>query len=75
MWPHYVQGESNVTLERFLIDHGDVVLLCTFTHTVESNGREFTTPSAMHLTAEDNSLVRMRLYEDTLVIEQAFTAA
>ncbi|MBB1058651.1 nuclear transport factor 2 family protein [Dietzia sp. B19] len=74
MWPHYVPGKSTVTLERFVVDDGDVILLGTFTHTVASTGTTFTTPSAMHLVVEDSQLVRMHLYEDTLVIEQAFEA-
>ncbi|MGJ9413668.1 nuclear transport factor 2 family protein [Aeromicrobium sp. CF4.19] len=75
MWPYYVPGKSIVALERTVVDEGDVILLGTFTHTIASSGREFTTPSAMHLAVEDGEIVRMHLYEDTLVIEQAFTAA
>lgn len=75
MWPYYVPGKSQVVLERFLVDGNDVVLLGTFTHTIASSGREFTTPSAMHLAVEDGRIVRMHLYEDTLVIAQAFSAA
>lgn len=74
MWPHYVPGKSEVTLERFVVDETDVILLGTFTHMIASSGKEFTTPSAMHLVVEDGRIVRMHLYEDTLVIEQAFTA-
>ena len=74
MWPHYVPGESHVALERFVVDEGDVILLGTFTHTIASSGRRFTTPSAMHLVVEDGKIIRMHLYEDTLVIEQAFAA-
>lgn len=74
MWPHYVSGKSKVSLERIVVDGTDVILLGTFTHTIASSGREFTTPSAMHLVVEDGQITRMRLYEDTLLIEQAFAA-
>ncbi|MET7980639.1 nuclear transport factor 2 family protein [Streptomyces mirabilis] len=72
MWPHFVPGKSKVVLERVIVDGGDVMLLGVFTHTVASTGKEFTTPSAMHLVVEDGEIVRMHLYEDTLSVDQAF---
>lgn len=75
MWPHYVPGESEVTLDRFLVDEEHIVLLGTFTHTIAASGKKFTTPSAMHLVVEADRIVQMHLYEDTLLIEQAFTSA
>lgn len=72
MWPHFVPGKSKVVLERIIVDGGDVMLLGVFTHTVASTGKEFTTPSAMHLVVEDGEIVRMHLYEDTLSLDQAF---
>lgn len=73
MWPHFVPGRSEVTLERVIVDGGDVVLLGVFTHTVASSGKRFTTPSATHLVVEDGQIVRMHLYEDTLAVDRAFT--
>lgn len=75
MWPHYVTGESKVSLERIVVDDTDVILLGAFTHTIASSSRVFTTPSAMHLVVEDGRITRMHLYEDTLLIEQAFAAS
>ncbi|GAA0932644.1 nuclear transport factor 2 family protein [Pseudonocardia zijingensis] len=74
MWPYYVPGRSRVVLERVVVDGADVVLLASFTHTIVANGREFTTPAALHLAVEDGRIVRLHLYEDTLTIAQAFTA-
>ncbi|WP_419707216.1 nuclear transport factor 2 family protein [Promicromonospora sp. NFX87] len=74
MWPYYVHGKSRVALERFIVDGADVMLLGTFTHTVAASGKDFTTPSAMHLVVEDGRIVRLHLYEDTLTVEQAFAA-
>ncbi|MFF0186581.1 nuclear transport factor 2 family protein [Streptomyces sp. NPDC005244] len=74
LWPHFVHGKSEVVLERMMVDGGDVMLLGNFTHTIVANGREFTTPSAMHLVVEGGRIVRMHLYEDTLTIDQAFGA-
>lgn len=75
MWPHFEPGRSKVVLERVIVDGGDVVLLAVWTHTVVATGKEFTTPAAMHLRVEDGRIVRMRLYEDTLTVNEAFNAA
>ncbi|MFC7342037.1 nuclear transport factor 2 family protein [Saccharopolyspora griseoalba] len=74
MWPHFVHGRSKVVLERVIVDGGDVMLLADFTHTVLASGKEFTTPAAMHLVVEDSRIVRMHVYEDTLTVDEAFTA-
>ncbi|MFJ9620873.1 nuclear transport factor 2 family protein [Streptomyces sp. NPDC101181] len=74
MWPHFVAGKSKVALDRIVVDGGDVILLGIFTHTVAATGKEFTTPSAMHLVVEDGEIVRMHLYEDTLSVAEAFKA-
>ncbi|MDR7304483.1 nuclear transport factor 2 family protein [Haloactinomyces albus] len=74
MWPHFAHGRSKVVLERVIVDGGDVMLLADFTHTVAASGKEFTTPAAMHLVVEDNRIVRMHLYEDTLTVDEAFNA-
>ena len=74
MWPHFARGRSKVVLERVIVDGGDVMLLAVFTHTVRAGGKEFTTPTAMHLVVEDSRIVRMHLYEDTLTVAEAFTA-
>lgn len=74
MWPHFAHGKSKVVLERVIVDGGDVVLLADFTHTVAASGKEFTTPTAVHLVVEDGRIVRMHLYEDTLTIAEAFKA-
>ncbi|MFD6950158.1 ketosteroid isomerase [Nocardiopsis sp. TSRI0078] len=74
MWPHFAHGRSEVLLERVIADGGDVVLLAVWTHTVVATGKEFTTPAAIHLVVEDNQIVRMHLYEDTLTVEKAFNA-
>ncbi|MEV6190736.1 nuclear transport factor 2 family protein [Streptomyces albidoflavus] len=74
MWPHFAHGQSEVVLERFIVDGGDVVLLAVFTHTAAPTGKEFTTPVAMHLAVEDGRIVRMHLYEDTLAVAEAFEA-
>ncbi|MER8072142.1 nuclear transport factor 2 family protein [Streptomyces sp. NPDC094034] len=72
MWPHYVPGGSQVVHERTIIEGGDVVLLATFSHIIAASGKRFTTPASLHLVIEDGQIVRMHLYEDTLIVDQAF---
>ncbi|MFD7288713.1 nuclear transport factor 2 family protein [Streptomyces sp. NPDC059863] len=72
MWPHYVPGESRVVLERTIVEDGDVMLLASFSHIIAASGKRFTTPAALHLVVEDGRIVRMHLYEDTLVVDLAF---
>ncbi|MFF1833488.1 hypothetical protein ACFVXE_04635 [Streptomyces sp. NPDC058231] len=36
-------------------------------------GKEFTTPSAMHLLVEGGQIVRMHLYEETLAVDRTFS--
>lgn len=74
MWSHVAPGKSKAELENLIVDGGDVVLLAGFTHTVAANGKEFTTPTAIHLAVEDDRIVRVRLYEDTLTVAEAFNA-
>lgn len=74
MWPHYVHGESEVALDKILVDGHDVILLGSFGHTIAASGRQFTTPFAMHLGVADGQIVRMHLYEDTLIVAEAFGA-
>jgi len=74
MWSHFAHGRSKAVLERVIVEGGDVVLLAAFTHTVEASGKEFTTPVAMHLTVEDDRIVRMHQYEDTLTVAEAINA-
>jgi ketosteroid isomerase-like protein len=72
MWAVYVGGKSKVVMERMIVEDENVMILGTFTHTVAENGREFTTPSALHLMVENGEITRLHLYEDTLAVDKAF---
>ncbi|MGW2689996.1 nuclear transport factor 2 family protein [Streptomyces sp. NPDC001414] len=74
MWPVYVPGKSDAAVEGLLVDGKDVVILGTFTHTIVSNGRQFTTPVALRLVIEDGKITRLALYEDTLLVAESFQA-
>ena len=61
-----------MSLEKILIDGGDVILLGTFGHAIAESGTRFSTPVAMHLVVEDGRIAVMHLYEDDLTVAEAF---
>lgn len=75
MWPHYVEGRSTADISDIISDGDNVVITGTFSHIVERNGSAFTTPIALHLKVKDGKISHLQLYEDTLLISQAFGAA
>lgn len=72
MWPHYVAGKSSATVSDILSDDKNVVIMGTFSHVIKENGNSFTTPIALHLKVENGKISYLQLYEDTLLISQAF---
>jgi uncharacterized protein len=72
MWPAYVPGQSTATVDKVVISGDDAVVFSRFSHTVAKNGKRLDNPAALHLTFADGQIVRMRLYEDTLAVHEAF---
>jgi len=75
MWPHYVEGQSSANINDIIVDGDNVVITGTFTHVIAQSGRSFETPIALHLKVEEGKISHLQLYEDTLLISQAFDAA
>ncbi|NIC39383.1 SnoaL-like domain-containing protein [Halomonas desiderata] len=75
MWPYYVPGKSSAEVAEIISDDKNAVILGTFSHTIERNGRAFTTPVALHLKVDGGKVTHLQLYEDTLLISQAFGSA
>jgi uncharacterized protein len=67
-----VPGESQVQLERILIDGDDAVVFGTYHRRFSKTGRAFDNPEAMHLQVIDGQIVRMHLYEDTAMVNDAW---
>jgi ketosteroid isomerase-like protein len=67
-----VPGESDVTLERVLIDGDHAVVFGTFHRRFTKTGRSFDNPEAMHLQVIGGQIVRMHLYEDTAMVIDAW---
>jgi ketosteroid isomerase-like protein len=53
-------------------DNKNVFITGTFSHVIKSTGGSFTTPIALHLKVEGGKITYLHLYEDTLLISQAF---
>jgi ketosteroid isomerase-like protein len=68
MWPHFVTGQSTASVEKLLFSGNDPVLLGTFSHTVVSTRRSFSTPVAMHMQVENGKIVKLALCEDTWLV-------
>lgn len=75
MWPYYVEGKSSAEIRDIIADDSNAVILGSFSHVIKRNGKSFTTPIALHLKVESGRITRLQLYEDTLMIAQAFGAA
>ncbi|MCJ9751062.1 nuclear transport factor 2 family protein [Neorhizobium sp. BETTINA12A] len=74
MWPYYVEGKSAANVDDIVSDGNNVVITGTFSHVIAGNGRSFETPIALHLKVHDGKISYLQLYEDTLLISQAFGA-
>lgn len=75
MWPHYVEGQSSANINDIIADGENVVITGTFAHVIAQSGRSFETPIALHLKVQEGKISHLQLYEDTLLISQAFDAA
>jgi uncharacterized protein len=67
-------AQSNVSVEKIVIDGSDAVVFATFQRTFAKTGRSFTNPEAMLLEVCDGKIVKMHLYEDTAIVRDAFFA-
>lgn len=75
MWPYYVEGKSTANISEIISDGNNVVITGTFSHVIERSGSSFETPVALHVKVQDGKIKHLQLYEDTLLITQAFGAA
>ena len=64
------QGENAVS--QILVDGADAVVLGVFTQTLRATGRRFATPVALHITVDGGLITRLRLYEDSHAVSDAY---
>jgi uncharacterized protein len=70
---HTVPEDARASVDTFLVDGTDAVLMGHLSGTVRATGKSFEGPFALHLTVENGRITRHRLYENSLSIAQACT--
>lgn len=68
---HTVPEDARASLDAFLVDGTDAVLLGHLSGTVRATGKSFEGPFALRLTVENGRITRHHLYENSLSIAQA----
>ncbi|MDI3421970.1 nuclear transport factor 2 family protein [Streptomyces luteolus] len=68
-----VAEDSRASVDTFLVDGADAVLLGHLSGTVRATGKTFEGPFALRLTVEDGRITRHHLYENSLSVSQACT--
>ncbi|WP_033312311.1 nuclear transport factor 2 family protein [Streptomyces iakyrus] len=68
-----VPEDARASVDAFLVDGADAVLMGHLSGTVRATGKSFEGPFALRLTVEDGRITRHHLYENSLSIAEACT--
>ncbi|MFH8289013.1 nuclear transport factor 2 family protein [Streptomyces sp. NPDC018059] len=71
---HTVPEDARASLDTFLVDGADAVLMGHLSGTVRATGKSFEGPFALRLTVEDGRITRHHLYENSRSIAEACAA-
>ncbi|GGT25362.1 ketosteroid isomerase [Streptomyces tanashiensis] len=66
-----VPQDARASVDTFLVDGADAVLMGHLSGTVRATGKSFEGPFALRLTVEDGRITRHHLYENSLSIAEA----
>ena len=66
-----VPEDAQASIDTFLVDGPDAVLMGHLSGTVRATGKSFDGPFSLHLTVEKGRITRHRLYENSLSIAEA----
>ncbi|MFE2020947.1 nuclear transport factor 2 family protein [Streptomyces sp. NPDC059499] len=66
-----VPEDARASVDAFLVDGADAVLMGHLSGTVRATGKSFAGPFALHLTVEGGRVTRHHLYENSLSIAEA----
>lgn len=66
-----VAEDARASVDTFLVDGTEAVLMGHVSGTVRATGKAFEGPFALHLTVEDGRITRHHLYENSLSIAEA----
>ncbi len=70
---HTVPEDARASVDTFLVDGTDAVLMGHVSGTARATGKSFEGPFALHLTVKNGRITRHHLYENSLSIAQACT--
>ncbi|MGK5628180.1 nuclear transport factor 2 family protein [Streptomyces sp. URMC 123] len=70
---HTVPEDARASVDTFLVDGADAVLMGHVAGTVRATGKSFAGPFALRLTVENGRITRHHLYENSLSIAEACT--
>ncbi|MFI8849242.1 nuclear transport factor 2 family protein [Streptomyces sp. NPDC053499] len=70
---HTVAEDTRASVDTFLVDGADAVLMGHLSGTVRATGKSFEGPFALRLTVENGRITRHHLYENSLSVAQACT--
>ncbi|MBZ6079068.1 nuclear transport factor 2 family protein [Microvirga sp. WGZ8] len=70
---HTVPEDARASVDTFLVDGTDAVLMGRLSGTVRVTGESFEGPFALRLTVEGGRITRHHLYENSLSIAEACT--
>lgn len=70
---HTVPEDARASVDTFLVDGTDAVLMGHLSGTVRATGKSFEGPFALRLTVENGRITRHHLYENSLSIAEACT--
>lgn len=69
-----VPEDARASVDTFLVDGADAVLMGHVSGTVRATGKSFSGPFALRLTVEGGRITRHHLYENSLSIAEACTS-
>lgn len=72
LFSYFVEGSDKFEAHSFLLRGNEVAVFGIIQRTVKKTGKGFKMPFAMHITVENNLISKFSLYEETLIIENAF---
>jgi uncharacterized protein len=72
---HHVPERDGTTVTRILVDGAYAVVLGHMAQTVRANGVVYTSPFALHVTVDGGLITRFHVYEDSLAVARALSAA
>ncbi|MFF9570419.1 nuclear transport factor 2 family protein [Streptomyces sp. NPDC014685] len=70
---HTVAEDARASVDTFLVDGTDAVLMGHLSGTVRATGKSFEGPFALRLTVEEGRITRHHLYENSVSIAAACT--